>query len=59
MKPSLRWLAEKHLGQSIQTNESGHDSIEDAKTAMSLVKLKLEKGTIGIILGRDRYKERV
>lgn len=43
-KPSLRWLAEKHLGQSIQTSEAGHDSIEDARTAMSLVLLKLEKG---------------
>lgn len=42
-KPSLKQLANYHLNKDIQSNESGHCSIEDAKTAMQLVHLKLSK----------------
>lgn len=43
-KASLRWLATTHLGRSIQGGESGHDSTEDARTALDLVMLRLRKG---------------
>eukprot|EP00126_Sphaerothecum_destruens_P012453 Sdes_comp21346_c0_seq1m19988 len=46
-KPSLKWLAQKHLGISIQDASpamEGHDSIQDAKTAMELVLMKLLHG---------------
>src|SRR5277367_6168797 len=42
-KPSLKWLAQKWLNRKIQQNLSGHDSAEDAKTCIDLVKLKLQK----------------
>lgn len=46
MKPSLKWLAQKHLSREIQKGHgiSGHDSIEDAQACMDLVKLKCERG---------------
>lgn len=37
---SLRWLAGKYLGETIQTGS--HDSKEDAVTALRLVNLKLQ-----------------
>ncbi|KAF9559475.1 hypothetical protein EC968_006612 [Mortierella alpina] len=41
----LKWLAQKWLSKKIQTGgELGHDSEEDARTCMELVKLKIEKG---------------
>lgn len=53
-KPSLKWLAQKWLKREIQnapipTNDSseniiGHDSEEDARTALDLFGLKLLKG---------------
>ena len=43
-KPALRWLAEHYLQQQIQTGEHGHDSVEDARTALALVQLKLRNG---------------
>lgn len=45
-KSSLKFLAQKYLSRAIQTGHgtSGHDSIEDARTALDLVKLKCEKG---------------
>jgi len=46
-KPSLRSLAYELLGKEIQTvDKLGHDSLEDAVTAMELVKLKLVNGTL-------------
>ncbi|BGP53492.1 hypothetical protein JCM8202_001136 [Rhodotorula sphaerocarpa] len=46
-KASLKWLAQKWLKKEIQAKtgeEGGHDSEEDARTAIELVKLKMEKG---------------
>ncbi|KAK6504106.1 hypothetical protein TWF506_002318 [Arthrobotrys conoides] len=45
MKPSLKWLTNKFLKKEIQTHGAkGHDSIEDSKACLDLVKLKLERG---------------
>lgn len=44
-KPSLKWLTQKFLHREIQNGgASGHNSIEDAKACLDLLKLKLEKG---------------
>ena len=54
-KPGLKWLAQRWLSKEIQipAGESlpgqaaaseGHDSEEDARTAMELLNLKMEKG---------------
>jgi len=42
-KASLKWLAQKWLKREIQTLD--HDSIQDAKTCVDLLNLKLEKGS--------------
>jgi RNA exonuclease 1 len=42
----LRFLANKYLRRFIQDSSEGHDSFEDAKTSLDLIKLKVEKGTI-------------
>lgn len=44
LKCSLRWLTQKYLGKEIQKGTSGHDSIEDARAVLDLVKMKCEKG---------------
>lgn len=46
LKPSLKWLAQKHLHREIQKGHgiSGHDSVEDAQACLDLVKLKCERG---------------
>ncbi|KAL2255244.1 hypothetical protein VTK26DRAFT_3760 [Humicola hyalothermophila] len=47
LKSSLKYLAQKYLGREIQKGGgtiSGHDSIEDARTCLDLVKKKCEKG---------------
>lgn len=50
LKSSLKWLAQKYLGKEIQKGHgttgpgAGHDSIEDARTCLELVKQKCEKG---------------
>jgi len=50
LKSSLKWLASKYLGREIQKGHgttgpgAGHDSIEDARTCLDLVKQKCEKG---------------
>ncbi|KAF3769246.1 hypothetical protein M406DRAFT_327637 [Cryphonectria parasitica EP155] len=46
-KHSLKWLAQKFLGRDVQKGDGtlqGHDSIEDARTCLDLVKKKCEKG---------------
>ena len=40
----LRYLAMKYLNINVQTGNAGHDSVEDARTAMRLVHLKVERG---------------
>lgn len=47
LKSSLKWLAQKYLGKEIQKGHgaTGHDSAEDARTCLDLVKLKCEKGS--------------
>ncbi|OAA64903.1 exonuclease [Cordyceps fumosorosea ARSEF 2679] len=45
LKSSLKWLAEKYLGRRIQRGgDAGHDSVEDARTCLDLVKQKCERG---------------
>jgi RNA exonuclease 1 len=44
-KASLKWLTQRYLKRSIQSTAiEGHDSIEDARACLDLLKLKLEKG---------------
>ncbi|KAG0236225.1 RNA exonuclease 3 [Actinomortierella wolfii] len=43
IKYSLQVLAQTHLQRFIQDTEDGHDSFEDAKTCLDLVKFKIEK----------------
>ncbi|KAL2269748.1 hypothetical protein VTJ83DRAFT_1932 [Remersonia thermophila] len=47
LKSSLKYLALKYLNREVQKGDgtmNGHDSIEDAKTCLDLVKKKCEKG---------------
>lgn len=46
LKSSLKWLAQKYLSREIQKGHGsqGHDSIEDARAVLDLVKQKCEKG---------------
>ncbi|ODH47387.1 hypothetical protein GX48_06490 [Paracoccidioides brasiliensis] len=44
LKLSLKWLSQKYLGMEIQKGQTGHDSIEDARAVLELVKQKCEKG---------------
>lgn len=47
LKSSLKWLAQKYLSREIQKGGmNGHDSIEDAKTCLDLIKQKCEKGKL-------------
>ncbi|KAI5300832.1 hypothetical protein KEM55_004608 [Ascosphaera atra] len=44
LKSSLRWLCQKYLNRQIQKGMSGHDSTEDARAVLELVKKKCEMG---------------
>ncbi|KAJ4290180.1 hypothetical protein N0V88_006689 [Collariella sp. IMI 366227] len=47
LKQSLKYLAQKFLNREIQKGDGtihGHDSIEDARTCLDLIKKKCEKG---------------
>lgn len=46
MKSSLKWLAQKYLGREIQKGHGteGHNSVEDARACLDLVKMKCERG---------------
>lgn len=45
LKSSLKYLAQKYLNREVQKGgAAGHDSIEDAKTCLDLVKQKCENG---------------
>lgn len=47
LKSSLKWLSQKYLSREIQKGGmNGHDSIEDAKTCLDLMKQKCEKGKL-------------
>ncbi len=43
-KQSLKWLAQKYLHREVQKGAKGHNSVEDARTCLDLVKQKCEKG---------------
>ncbi|KAJ4372134.1 hypothetical protein N0V83_003907 [Neocucurbitaria cava] len=43
-KQSLKWLAQKYLKREVQKGTQGHNSVEDARTCLDLVKQKCEKG---------------
>ena len=43
-KQSLKWLAQRYLHREVQKGGKGHDSVEDARTCLDLVKQKCEKG---------------
>ena len=45
-KNKLQHLTSRHLNRTIQTDATGHDSFEDAKAALDLVKLKFENGIL-------------
>ncbi|KAI0385806.1 hypothetical protein F5Y04DRAFT_157163 [Hypomontagnella monticulosa] len=44
LKNSLKFLTQRFLRREIQKGAAGHDSIEDAKACLDLVKQKCEKG---------------
>lgn len=60
-RPALRNLTSTYLNYNIQTGEKvGHDSVEDAKACMDLVKLKIVNGlTFGISLSTENICERL
>ncbi|KAL7628607.1 hypothetical protein AAE478_000122 [Parahypoxylon ruwenzoriense] len=46
LKNSLKFLTQRFLKREIQKGVGGHDSIEDAKACLDLVKQKCEKGKL-------------
>ncbi|KAK3330459.1 hypothetical protein B0H66DRAFT_63084 [Apodospora peruviana] len=62
LKSSLKWLAQKYLNREVQKGGgtlAGHDSIEDARTCLDLVKKKCEKGkawATGDVQGENLFK---
>ncbi|KAJ5900083.1 hypothetical protein N7495_004827 [Penicillium taxi] len=44
LKSSLKWLMSKYVSKNIQNGTAGHDSIEDSRAVLDLVKLKCENG---------------
>lgn len=44
LKQSLKWLTQKYLDRDIQKGANGHNSVEDARAALDLVKLKCQRG---------------
>ncbi|TAQ89547.1 hypothetical protein B7494_g2121 [Chlorociboria aeruginascens] len=50
LKSALKWLAQRYLNREIQKGHgttgpgAGHDSVEDARTCLDLLKQKCEKG---------------
>lgn len=60
-KSKLQTLAHEFLGESIQKNPLGHDSIEDCSASLKLTKLKLQKGIDfgdAILTNRRRLNDR-
>lgn len=62
LKSSLKYLAQKYLGREIQRADGtvfGHDSIEDARTCLDLVRKKCEKGkawATGDVQGENLFR---
>ncbi|KAK4240617.1 hypothetical protein C8A03DRAFT_31212 [Achaetomium macrosporum] len=62
LKSSLKYLAQKYLNREIQRSDGtihGHDSIEDARTCLDLIKKKCEKGkawAAGDVQGENLFK---
>lgn len=59
-KSKLQTLSHEFLGESIQKNPLGHDSIEDCSASLKLTKLKLNKGIDfgdAILAARRRFHE--
>ncbi|KAI1820199.1 hypothetical protein F4861DRAFT_78177 [Xylaria intraflava] len=46
LKNSLKFLAQRFLKREIQNRTGGHDSVEDAKASLDLVRQKCEKGKL-------------
>lgn len=60
-KSKLQTLSAEFLGESIQKNPLGHDSIEDCSASLKLTKLKLQNGIDfgdAILANRRRANER-
>lgn len=56
-KNKLRYLTKTYLKREIQQSEKGHDSGEDARAALDLIRLKLSKGaSFGIPEGAKAMK---
>ena len=45
-KPALKWLSQKYMQKEIQGSKGGHDSEEDARACVGLLKLKEEHGQL-------------
>lgn len=61
-KPKLKNLAREFLNEVIQSGNNGHCSIQDAKTSLKLVQLKLSKSMEygdAVHTNRQHYKENV
>ncbi|CCF57640.1 hypothetical protein KAFR_0C06440 [Kazachstania africana CBS 2517] len=60
-RPSLKYLASEYLNSSIQIDKiNGHNSIEDAKTCISLTKQKLDKGlAFGMSINTENFFLRI
>ncbi|CAD6570359.1 MAG: hypothetical protein TREMPRED_005740 [Tremellales sp. Tagirdzhanova-0007] len=43
-KPGLKWLVQRWLGREIQGKNTGHDSEEDARACVELLKMKMANG---------------
>ncbi|OLL25787.1 putative exonuclease [Neolecta irregularis DAH-3] len=52
-KPGLKWLAQRWLKKEIQLGEQGHNSAEDARTCIDLLKLKVKNGHDFGVFGSD------
>jgi RNA exonuclease 1 len=48
LRSSLKYLSQKYLGREIQSNhgKTGHDSLEDARACLDLIRQKCEKGPL-------------
>ncbi|ORY04005.1 hypothetical protein BCR34DRAFT_605005 [Clohesyomyces aquaticus] len=45
-RQSLKFLSQRYLSQAIQKGDKGHDSVEDARACLHLVKQKCERGPL-------------